>query len=65
MVDESRKDISCTMRAGEAVSAGERVAVDAELNSVSMGLNSDIIDYIFGHMLHQFFVHQCLQIISL
>ena len=40
LVDESRKDISCTMGAGEAISASERVAVYTELKDISMNSHS-------------------------
>jgi len=40
------------MGAGEAISAGKRVAVYAELQAVSIDLDLGSIDYIFGHMLH-------------
>lgn len=53
------------MGAGEAISTGEGVAIYAELNGVSMYLDSDSMNYIVGHMLHQLFVHQRLRIISL
>lgn len=40
------------MGAGEAIAAGKRVAIYAELQDISMYLDLDNMHYIVGHMLH-------------
>lgn len=56
------------MGTGEAISAGERMAVYAELQYVSYMIYVFEVGwcstYIVGHVLHQFFVHESLATVS-